>query len=399
MGVLFRPSPRMLIGIATIFMTVGSFLLLIPQATPFRLLPFPDRAPSPRSHERLYGDGYRGHASPADINRVANATLGFDRVFVVGLPERSDKRDAITLTSALTGFRVEWVDGVRGESVPDKAVPFGTSRERLWEANLGSWRAHMNAARRIIQDDLASALILEDDVDWDVRLKPQLERVAQGARAILSSNPKPHSPYGDDWDILWLGHCGEIFPETLEENRGRSSDDPALRYMTRRFVIQDDMTVPPRDRITGLLDFKNSPEHTRWVHISGAPICTFAYALSQRGARKVLFDLSVNHLTGPFDNALAGLCRRAVSTHGIEDPAAAGDGGLDTKCISVTPPLYFHHKARGLVDGDSDIKAINDGQVRERGSTENIVWSARGNIDNMILGATTMESQYDNQDV
>lgn len=231
-------------------------------------------------------------------------------------------------------------------------------------------------------------------MDWDTRLKSQLPMVAQGARELLPSteNRSPLSPYGPDWDLLWLGHCGEVFPELLDENRAKPLTDKGIEHMIRKVVIPNDPTVPDLDRVTGLIDFKNYPPHTRWVHISGAPICTFAYALSNRGARKVLFDLSVDHLTGPFDNALAGLCRRAVSSYGIGDPAAAGDRGLDTKCISVTPPLFFHHKAKGAINADSDIQTVAGGEIREKGYTENIVWSARNNLRNMIMG-TTMESQ------
>lgn len=98
--------------------------------------------------ERPYGANYAGHSSPTDINRVVNRTLGFGKIFVVGLPERTDKRDALALMASLTGFEVEWIDGVRGESIPDKAVPFGVDRKKLMETNLGSWRGHMNAARR-----------------------------------------------------------------------------------------------------------------------------------------------------------------------------------------------------------------------------------------------------------
>lgn len=79
---------------------------------------------------------------------VENSTLGFQKLFAVGLPERSDKRDALTLISSLVGFKVDWIDGVKGESVPDKALPYGVDRVRLWENNLGSWRGHMNAVRR-----------------------------------------------------------------------------------------------------------------------------------------------------------------------------------------------------------------------------------------------------------
>lgn len=81
------------------------------------------------------------------MNQIENNTLGFERVFAVGLPERSDKRDALALTSSLTGFRTDWVDGVRGQTILDKALPFGVDRLKLWESNLGSWRGHMNAVR------------------------------------------------------------------------------------------------------------------------------------------------------------------------------------------------------------------------------------------------------------
>lgn len=86
----------------------------------------------------------------SEMDRVLNGTLGFEKVFVVGLPERTDKRDALTLTSSLTGFSLDWINGVRGEDIPDKAIPFGADREKLWNNNLGSWRGHMNAVRRYV---------------------------------------------------------------------------------------------------------------------------------------------------------------------------------------------------------------------------------------------------------
>jgi len=64
------------------------------------------------------------------------------------VPERTDRRDALVLTGALTGFHVEFIDGVKGESIPDKVVPAQIDRKALMEANLGSWRGHMNAIRR-----------------------------------------------------------------------------------------------------------------------------------------------------------------------------------------------------------------------------------------------------------
>lgn len=188
-----------------------------------------------------------------------------------------------------------------------------------------------------------------------------------------------------------MGQCGEPLPGFLAENKEKPEDHPGIQHMKNaRCAIENDVTVPPPEKTTGMIDFHAHP-YTRFVHVSAAPICTFAYALSQAGARKVLFDLSVDHLTGAFDNALAGLCRRSVSSVGVED---SGDGrGLGTRCISVTPPLFFHHKAKGPVFGDSDIQNVESSDMRDQGTTENIMWSARNTIRNMLMGMD-MESQF-----
>lgn len=47
----------------------------------------------------------------------------FEKVFVVSLPERSDKQDAMRLTASLTGFDFEILDGIKGVSLPPKALP------------------------------------------------------------------------------------------------------------------------------------------------------------------------------------------------------------------------------------------------------------------------------------
>jgi hypothetical protein len=227
---------------------------------------------------------------------------------------------------------------------------------------------------------------MEDDMDWDVRLKSQLKLMALGTRHLQytsakTSPPSGGSPYGNEWDILWLGHCGEVFPEQLEENASKSPTDPDLISISRKYLIYPDSTVPPPERARGFQNFSANP-FTRWVHISGGPICSFAYALSLEGARKVLYDMSVDHLAGPFDNALAGLCRWGRR-----------EERLGMRCLSITPPLFVHHRAKGLVSGDSDIQLVNGGESRDIGTTENIVWSVRGNIRGMITGAT-MQSQF-----
>ena len=50
----------------------------------------------------------------------------------------------------------------------------------------------------------------------------------------------------------------------------------------------------------------------RVIYRSGVPICLFAYAISQRAAKKLLYALSVDGLCVAFDNSLAQLCRDAA---------------------------------------------------------------------------------------
>jgi hypothetical protein len=158
--------PRPVIGITIAVLILTTFYLLHPNPNALHVpssfsAPFSAFSGSPAASssssssssksnvaEKPYGREYHGHSTPEDINRVTNGTLGFGKVFVIGLPERTDKRDAMALSAGLTGFDIEWVDGVRGDTIPDKAVPFGVDRKKLMETNLGSWRGHMNAIRK-----------------------------------------------------------------------------------------------------------------------------------------------------------------------------------------------------------------------------------------------------------
>ncbi len=58
----------------------------------------------------------------------------------------------MVLQAALSDIQIEFIDGVQGKDVPDKAVPKTLpDSKRPSEANIGSWRAHMNAAREYVR--------------------------------------------------------------------------------------------------------------------------------------------------------------------------------------------------------------------------------------------------------
>jgi hypothetical protein len=169
---------------------------------------------------------------------------------------------------------------------------------------IGAWRAELNTIRRVISEGLSTALVVEDDIDWDVSLKTQLRNVALGSRYLSNPNNtapfstssiKPHSPYGDDWDILWLGYCGI----------GISGDK-------RRFRILNDPTTPADGRLhtpaVGMSPKEYAGDGTRVMFKAGGGSCSWAYAVSFKGARKLLNAMSVEPFNNGFDNGLGRLC-------------------------------------------------------------------------------------------
>jgi GR25 family glycosyltransferase involved in LPS biosynthesis len=43
---------------------------------------------------------------------------------------------------------------------------------------LGCWRSHANVWQRVIEEDVGTAIILEDDIDWDVNIHAIFEELS-----------------------------------------------------------------------------------------------------------------------------------------------------------------------------------------------------------------------------
>lgn len=231
----------------------------------------------------------------------------------------------------------------------------------------------------VLEGNVQSILIMEDDVDWDIRILSQMPEFAKGVRSVsnIPFTAPQESPYGDDWDILWPGHCGEAKETTPEE-------------IEPLYIIKDDPTVAPRQNLSFLPHLENYPDNTRIVHRAVQPVCTFAYAVSRRGAQKILAAVSLKaYWNLAFDLQLALACRHQL---------------LGLKCITVEPYLFHHHKAAGSTDRDSDIKIGADKPVqlvpetlepiRKQGITRGIVWSARMNVEQLIMGSQEYFMQW-----
>lgn len=312
------------------------------------------------------------------------------------MASRTDHRDSLTLAAATSDISIDYIDGVPGDKVLDKVLPPDSSREKLGNGNIGSWRAHMDAIHAVVAGNYSSALIVEDDIDWDIRIKDQLRAFAAGARALNqpltgtdrtyadptflthdptdnpivldsaaapSTVPPTMSPYGDNWDVLWLGHCGARFPEPSDPKKAKG-----------RYVIHNDDTVPLSKHRHALNepDATLYPEHTRVIHHGIGPICTFAYAVSLRGARKIMHQIGMKSFGAAYDNILADFCN-------------------DNDCITTQPELFHHWRKAGNTAGDSDITDWSAGDAsgatfRAKGHSNHMRWSVRMNLERIVKG-------------
>ncbi|OAQ99608.1 hypothetical protein LLEC1_05265 [Akanthomyces lecanii] len=334
--------------------------------------------------------------------------LWFEKIFVVSLPERTDRRDGIRLQAALSDLNVEFMDGVKGDTVSTKAVPVDEAGKGLEGPWLGCWRGHMNAVAEVIRQNLTSVLILEDDADWDVRIRQQLRDFALATRALIQplagsppsspsfadptlldpSQSAAHemnfhnlpttarpvlSPYGDDWDLLWVGNCGVHFPFPHSSNIPKG-----------RVIYQGDETVAPRRNLGSAnqpFTLKEEyPEHTRAVHHAQEGVCTAGYALSHRGARRLLQEVALKPATEPVDILMRFFCEGT-------------QGRKKGVCIATQPPYFNSHRPAGPVSASSDIDD-HKGEYRKEPKTDMVRWSVRLNADLIMSGRTDYVDQY-----
>ncbi|KAK5111177.1 hypothetical protein LTR85_012226 [Meristemomyces frigidus] len=208
--------------------------------------------------------------------------------------------------------------------------------------------------KHVVQSGIDTALILEDDVDWDVTLKVQIRLVSDAVRNLTSVLASDPSPYGHDWDILWIGHCGE------------RTDLDTVR------VEFPDPTVPIHANYTGWSQEyqKNIGEGHRLVQHGIDPVCTFAYAVTKQGAQNVL-RWAGSGQNEAFDIRLMEGCMHKV-----------------LKVVSVQPEIMHHYTpphdagywsdvnvgdGKGVVSEDAQFDSV-------MGGTENILNSTRCKI-------------------
>ncbi|OJJ46533.1 hypothetical protein ASPZODRAFT_1970012, partial [Penicilliopsis zonata CBS 506.65] len=299
------------------------------------------------------------HSLPP-LEAAGNETLGFQKILILSTGP-SWRTRGLLAAAHLTGLQIT----IPPQPPIDEAIvdAFGQlggdddDEEHPPHGATIAWLAHLDLIKHAIQLDLETVLIIEDDVDWDVSIRHQMVRIASAIRNLTHTEQRDQSshptPYGHDWDLLWIGHCGEFWNEDFET------------------VSFEDRSACPKAQYSGWARnyLSHLPDHHRSIYWSFNPVCSFAYALSRKGMRNVL-RVAGGGRGEAFDVKVMQACKAKA-----------------LRCISVVPEVvhqYFPAASYGvnsLVDiGNGEAVGPDETEFESvMGSTDNILESARCN--------------------
>ncbi|KAL9631098.1 MAG: hypothetical protein Q9164_006074 [Protoblastenia rupestris] len=269
---------------------------------------------------------------------ISNSTLGFQKIYALALPDRKDRIRPLLEAANATNISVTVLNAVRDAEISNDSWPNNWNQENHRVGELGCLVSHVRTWNKMITQNITSALVLESDADWDLRLKPILHALPPAITTLIDfpfpnppspltppNNPNPlhrtqltstlatrdnpqSNPYASHlWDIIWLGHCG-------------SSAEGSSRY----YMWNDTTTPPPGREYTfdiGLQPTQHRPGE-RSLFIFGRTTCSSAYAISLQGAKKL-----VNYFKEADQNLDVQLSRFCT-------------GNADMICLGIWPQIF-----------------------------------------------------------
>ncbi|KAK9357222.1 hypothetical protein V1504DRAFT_465280, partial [Lipomyces starkeyi] len=301
---------------------------------------------------------YSATHQAALAKNARNASLGFGEIVYISMPDRTDRQDAMTILADAYGLKLKLVPGVDGNKMSPKAIPDDVPIT-MQPSELGCWRAHANAWRYLLETDMETLLIFEDDLDWNPNVKETFETLSlqmQNSRIRLqkpSDHERESAPYGLDWDVFYVGSC-------------RDGGHPDMNHIVQ---IWDDPDVVEANRLSestretlyhfGLTDADLGKK--RVLAPAYTTLCTTAYAITRQGAQRLLLTMSYLGLHAAVDNDMSRKLR---------------DGSL--RGYSLLPPAFTQFRVGGAKDSDRvKIGTSLNGNSNLNGKSYNIKGSAR----------------------
>jgi GR25 family glycosyltransferase involved in LPS biosynthesis len=191
--------------------------------------------------------------------------LPFERIFLINRISRLDRLLSSRKVLDYVGIKnVEIVDAV---DLEEPAIQRASESNKKPPGVTACYASHLSVIRRVFNERLENALILEDDIDLPPNAIPVLQNLLKPFRFGTSQNT------GIEWDLIFIGSCYE----KLGNSPVSSFDGYAI---------------------------------TKSIN----PECTHGYAVSLAGAKKILGQMktSLPDITSGIDWALRDLVQSGV---------------------------------------------------------------------------------------
>ncbi|KAG5954880.1 hypothetical protein E4U13_005542 [Claviceps humidiphila] len=310
-----------------------------------------------------------------DISKAAqNATLGFEKVFYISLPNRSDRQDIMSMLASSTNVSLTFQPGASGADIPAKAKPAGS--DGLRDGQLGCWRSHADVWKRIIDENIQTAIVVEDDADWDMDIHNIFERLSQHMKKTkLGKHTRTpyelkHAPYGLEWDLLYIGSCWDI-PRKEKPHKHETYEDPSAPN-------SNEMSGAYAQQLRDWGISVNEDTHIRALAPSWYSVCTIGYAVTLHGARKLLYTVGNGEgLAGPVDLAMINAVQKG-----------------QISALTVVPPFVVPWKKGTATDSDiNEPPKEGEEHKQEPSGSENMKKSGRKTMQTLLGG---QRSRYEN---
>ncbi|KAJ4993498.1 glycosyltransferase family 25-like protein [Stagonosporopsis vannaccii] len=296
----------------------------------------------------LYYTHHLPSSSHITVLTPANATAGFGTILAVSRPH-SRRRPGLLWAANLTDLDII-IPPQPSWSVDDPALLRPDPDSAISEGSARAWLGHLHALQQFLDTGMETALIVEDDVGFDLAIRTvQIPLLASSLRSLLSTASPPPStaywPHPSTWDLLYPGHCDDALPS------------PSNPLLSHPHLTYPDPTTPSTSLLhpdtAHFLHALRVPPGTRLLHRALAPFCTFAYAVMRASAARTVGEYATpKEGASAFDVQLLLGCREEM------------------RCFSVAPEV-FHHG-----DDASEIAGVDGFEVGGRRSGKG-PWNVR----------------------
>ncbi|KAF1998377.1 glycosyltransferase family 25 protein [Amniculicola lignicola CBS 123094] len=283
----------------------------------------------------------------------------------------------MSLIAARAGLKLTLIPGVTADSIHPKAMPPHIGNNNMTGTPaLGVWRAHANVWKYMLDNDVESALVIEDDVDFDVNIKDIMGKLNWQLRfnntirwgKEVEKGWGEECPYGCDWDEIFIGSCGG------KPNRDRLD----LHQMYEDAHAPNVSSLPNwvRREMTTMWNLTET-DGLRVISPTWSPLCTMGYGLSRMGAMRMLYQIGGWRPFGyPVD---------------LEIAWRTAEGKLSGYTIS--PPAVTSWRVGGAQDSDNDagmdasaVSSLGNIQGRSEGIKNSVRKSLAGFLEKDYWG-------------